>query len=214
MDTFSVLIVGNGDIPERLDRFVRDVTIAADRAALILLGRGIVPDIAVGDFDSVTAGELDEIRNRIPDVREFPPRKDETDLELAAAAALELKPRQVTVTGATGGRMDHLLANIGLLERLAAAGTEAVIVDAQNEIRLLTRAGCTIPADPAYPYFSILPVTETAVVTLTGCAYPVDTRPFRRGGTLGVSNAVAGTASRIVVHDGTVLLVRSGDRTR
>ncbi len=40
--------------------------------------------------------------------------------------------------GCTGGRQDHHFSAVGQLERLCRAGADGVIVDAQNEIRLLT----------------------------------------------------------------------------
>ncbi len=45
----------------------------------------------------------------------FKPEKDETDMELALNWAIDQKPEMIRIFGATGGRLDHMFANIQLL---------------------------------------------------------------------------------------------------
>lgn len=209
----QILIVGNGDIPGWITAATWGKVIAADRAALRLLERGLVPDIAIGDFDSVTDGELSRITGAVADVRTFPAGKDETDLELAVEAALRLSPAAMTLTGATGGRLDHMLANLGLLERLHDAGMDACMVDRQNELRIVSGT-YRIDRDARYGYFSIIPLTDSATVSLSGCVYPVTSAVFIRRGTLGVSNEVSGLQATVTVHTGKIILVRSSDAVK
>ena len=52
--------------------------------------------------------------------------KDESDTELAVLAAIELGAREIVVVGALGGRrLDHALANLGLLAHPALLGGPA-----------------------------------------------------------------------------------------
>ena len=68
--------------------------------------------LAVGDFDSVTAEERQVIRKYAQHFVQARPEKDDTDLELALLTIFEQNPQaQVTIFGALGGRIDHMLAN-------------------------------------------------------------------------------------------------------
>ena len=90
-----------------------DLFIGVDRGSLFLIEQGICPDLAVGDFDSVSEKELALICSQSKEVLQAQPEKDDTDLELAVKAVFARYPQaQVTIFGAFGGRLDHTLANI------------------------------------------------------------------------------------------------------
>ena len=92
-----------------------DIFIGVDRGSLFLIEQGICPDLAVGDFDSVSEEELALICSQSKEVLQAQPEKDDTDLELAVKAVFARSPQaQVTIFGAFGGRLDHTLANIFL----------------------------------------------------------------------------------------------------
>ncbi len=66
-----------------------DVVIGADRGALALANHGIYPDVAIGDFDSVTESELNQIRSCSKHYQDFDAiDKDYTDTELAFHTAI------------------------------------------------------------------------------------------------------------------------------
>ena len=71
--------------------------------------------LAVGDFDSVTVEERQLIQKRAQHFVQAQPEKDDTDLELALLTIFEKNPQaRVTIFGALGGRIDHMLANVFL----------------------------------------------------------------------------------------------------
>ena len=90
--------------------------VAADRGLDFFRETGLVPDLADGDFDSVSAdgkAYLDSLtRTRIMKLQ---PEKDDTDTELAIKQALAMNCSHITLLGATGGRLDHMIGNIHLL---------------------------------------------------------------------------------------------------
>ena len=88
---------------------------AVDRGVYRLLKRGIIPVVAFGDYDSVTEEELAWMGQQTNDLHIVPREKDQTDLEIAINWALEQKPALIRIFGATGGRLDHGLANIQML---------------------------------------------------------------------------------------------------
>ena len=69
--------------------------------------------LAVGDFDSVSRSELEMIQSATKDCMIAPAEKDDTDTELALKITFQLYPEaEVTIFGAFGGRIDHMLSNI------------------------------------------------------------------------------------------------------
>lgn len=60
-----------------------DLFIGVDGGSLFLIEQGICPDLAVGDFDSVSEEELALICSQSKEVLQAQPEKDDTDLELA-----------------------------------------------------------------------------------------------------------------------------------
>ncbi|WP_334332968.1 MULTISPECIES: thiamine diphosphokinase [unclassified Companilactobacillus] len=89
--------------------------IGADRGSLYLLEQGIIPEIAIGDFDSISKKEQKLLKENVPDFKKYPPEKDDTDSELCLLAARDkFDAQEYYVYGATGGRIDHFLVNLFL----------------------------------------------------------------------------------------------------
>lgn len=88
--------------------------LGADRGAWYLMQAGMDFQTVVGDFDSLTKEEFEEVISHLEanHVYRFPPEKDFTDTQLAIKAAASLGADEIRVYGATGGRLDHLLANL------------------------------------------------------------------------------------------------------
>ena len=90
-----------------------DCFVGVDRGSLWVLEENLPLALAVGDFDSVTAEERQVIRKYAQHFVQARPEKDDTDLELALLTIFEQNPQaQVTIFGALGGRIDHMLANV------------------------------------------------------------------------------------------------------
>lgn len=111
--------------------------LGVDRGAYYLIQAGIVPSMAVGDFDSLNQSELAEVEAQVPEIKYSIPEKDDTDTQLGLLAALSRYPEaEVIIIGATGGRLDHFLSNLWLpLEsRFQAYIPQLKICDTQNTI--------------------------------------------------------------------------------
>jgi thiamine pyrophosphokinase len=186
-----------------------DYLIGADRGALFLVERGIRPDLALGDFDSVTVEERERIRTSAAEFRDFDPvAKDWTDTELAFHTALDMRPHEILLLGALGSRFDHSLANVHLLRRGLEMGVPAVILDESNEIRLVNRE--VVLEKSRFPYVSLLPLTLKATgITLTGFRYPLNNAELAIGQSLGISNELISSRGTVAVSDGLLLVIRS-----
>jgi len=196
-----------------LEKFGSDMVIAADRGLDTCACAGIVPDIVLGDYDSTDMrGRVDELRSSGAYVEVYPAEKDFTDTEAAVRCALSKGAEEIVILGATGGRLDHFLANLDLCLVPLRQGVKCALVDEHNEIRLLD-AGITLCAgDVAGRYVSLIPFTDrVSGVALTGMKYPLLNACLVRGSSLGVSNEMTGETARIDFREGILTLILSSD---
>jgi thiamine pyrophosphokinase len=208
-----VLVVGAAWAPGRDDFYAalaarHDLVIAADAAAERLQASGVMPDLAVGDFDSAQPGAPRRLREAGVMVREFPAAKDETDLDLAADEARAAGATSVTLTGAFRDRLDHTLAALGALGRLA--DLEAVAVE--PDLRIWTLSGTARPslelALAPRTVVSAFSLDGTATgVSLRGFRYPLEDAVLEPMSGFGVSNVVEASTQRAGLKTGTLLLM-------
>ncbi len=157
--------------------------IAADSGYDTALRLGLVPRLLVGDMDSIISAPegVDTLRVKA--------EKDDTDTMLALSIALEQGAEQITVIGGGGGRADHWLSNIFMLESLSDRGVDAVLWDGLNRLRVLCDGEAALPDIGGY--FGVLALTDCRV-SLTGCKYPTENAPLTRTLPYAVSNEVVG----------------------
>jgi len=182
--------------------------VAADAGVDLARALGWSVDVAVGDFDSITAEAHRDLEAEVPDVRRFHADKDASDLELALDVAVELAVddlRRVLVLGLEGGRPDHALANllVASAPRFAGLDIELVLEEgrawvARHELSGALGAGQVV---------SLVPVHGDATVSVTGVRWPLDRSTLLAGTTRGVSNEACGGPISVTVHDGTVLCI-------
>ncbi|WP_226578620.1 thiamine diphosphokinase [Halobacillus litoralis] len=186
--------------------------IGADQGAEVLIENGIAPDLAIGDFDSVTEASFAKIKEQAERVVTYPDEKDETDLELAVNEALEREAQHILLFGVTGGRMDHSQANIQLLYPLMQRKVKGTVIDRQNQVEIVTHGEHTIKADEQYPYISFLPVTlDVKDLTLHGFYYPLQRAYLPFGSTLCISNRLIEDTGTFSFESGILLVIRSTD---
>jgi thiamine pyrophosphokinase len=182
-------------------------TIAADSGIDLALELGRSVDVAVGDFDSVTAAGLAAVTDAGADIVRHPIAKDATDLELALDVALERGAERIVVLGGHGGRLDHLLANVALL---ASPRYAAVPVEAHLGAALLTvvRGGVEVRGR-AGELITLLPQHGPALgVRTTGLAYPLRDEDLPEGTSRGVSNLFTGPVAGVHVRAGVLAAVQ------
>lgn len=174
---------------------------------------GLVPDVIVGDFDSVDPSVLAFYRKTEHIVWEVhQPEKDDTDTELALKRAMAMGVGEIVILGATGGRLDHMIGNIQLLYPCLQTGIRASIVDPQNRLYLID--GETLFRRDAVwgKYISFLPLTqEVRGINLKGFKYPLTNKDIRIGTSLCISNELIEEEGRITVSDGVLIAVESHD---
>ncbi|CAM3699100.1 thiamine diphosphokinase [Mesobacillus zeae] len=193
----------------------RCIWAGVDRGVFTLLEAGIAPGFAFGDFDSVKPWQMAEIEGRVKDLKRFKPEKDATDMELALDWALSLKPKKVRLFGATGGRIDHMLANIQLLVRPLLENLETIveIIDSKNIVWATgPGVGKKISLLNDMKYISFVPASASVTgLTLDGFKYPLKDMFVPFASTLCISNELTGKSGTFSFTEGILLVVRSKD---
>ncbi|KKO55507.1 thiamine diphosphokinase [Paenibacillus sp. DMB20] len=214
MKSTRILIFTGGDLsPRLLDEIKKDdYIIGADRGALFLIEHGIKPHASVGDFDSISEEQLEQVAAVSGSiVRCDPVNKDLTDTELAFDLAIERTPEEIMLLGGTGTRMDHTLANIHMLLRGVQHHIRCSMLDSYNYITL-TGTSCTVE-DRGFTYVSLLPLTpEVTGIELEGFQYPLHNATLKIGQSLGISNRLSGNKGTVKIEGGLLLIIQSKDR--
>ena len=208
----TISIVGGGNLSKKLlpDIATNDYIIGVDRGACWLILNKIIPNIAIGDFDSVTVRQMQMIKKQSKRMDIYPKKKNKTDMELAIEHAIGLHPNEVMIYGAAGDRLDHTMGNIHLLEQLDEKSIAGAIRDESNEIRIVS-SRLKVKKDVRFPYISILSVTDAVKVTLAGFAYDLSHTIIHRRQTIGISNEIREDEATIEIHSGKALIIRSRD---
>ena len=172
--------------------------IAADSVYDTAKRLGIKVDLLVGDMDSVKSipSGVDTVRVKA--------EKDDTDTMLAIGIAKDKGAEKITVIGGAGGRADHWLSNIFMLEALADEKIDTCLTDGVNEIRVISDGSIKIPNNGGY--FGLLAL-EDSTVTATGCKYPLHDHLLRRQLPYAVSNEVTADFAEITVHGKLIVTV-------
>lgn len=175
----------------------------------------IMPTRAVGDFDTLPPEILTWYKTHTRlEIREYDPVKDAADTQIAVELAIGLGSSRITILGAMGTRLDHVLGNIQALYLPLEKGIACELLDSHNRIRLL-RDNCVIQKKELYgTYFSLIPfTTDVYGVTLKGAKYPLYRHHFTVLGTgsLGVSNEILEEQVEISLEKGILILIESKD---
>lgn len=176
--------------------------ICADSGYDKALSAGIKPDLLIGDFDSVKSKLPDDIN-----VVKSPSHKDDTDTLLAVRTALEKGFDEIVLVSVCGGRTDHTLANIATLLFIREQGAKAYAVGDETNVYILENESLRLKADVSR-YLSVFAVSDEAVVSISGCEYPLDRHLIKRSFPIGVSNEfIEGKEAVITCASGLVALL-------
>lgn len=221
----DALILADGEAPDRvaLDRAwpgwdsTVGLVIAADGGARHAATLGLTLDAWVGDGDSLDVDGMTALRASGVPMLLASPDKDESDTELAVREAIARGADGVVIVGGLGGnRIDHALANIGLLAMAELLDHAASLLDARSRITLI-RA----PSSNGAPVLRNLPGTVGDLVSLlplgdgvdgvttSGLAYPLSDEPLPAGPARGLSNVRAAGDASVTLRSGLLLIVES-----
>lgn len=208
----TLLIFANGvlDEVEWIRPYLAQATAvwAADGGSRHLFRLGHLPDKVIGDMDSLVP-ELQAwlTSHRVP-FDQYPPEKDETDLELALLLAAERPEQEIWLFGLLGGRLDQTLANIFLLNHPALVGKSVQLIT-PTERAWLVRQQTEIVGEVG-DLVSLIPLGGDAQgVSTTGLQWHLGGEPLRFGQARGVSNRLTTEKATVRLESGLILCIHT-----
>lgn len=208
-ESLNCLIVCNGDIDKKLLlKFLKSnpkvIKISADGASNILQRHNITPDYIVGDLDSIKPSVLSYYKHAGVTVKNIS-EQEHTDFEKAIMLALSLKPKNITVIGYAGKRIDHTINNFSILKRyykkanIRFLDSDFEVFYTNKPIEFKYRKGNII---------SFLGMPKAEGVKTYGLIYPLNNEPLEFGVREGILNEALSNKVRIEMKKGELLVFR------
>ncbi|MEA4847744.1 MAG: thiamine diphosphokinase, partial [Clostridiaceae bacterium] len=159
----KTVIISSGEISDY--DFCIDIVKSADRIICAdggtrhAINMKLVPDVIIGDMDSSSAQYIEYFRKKGVEIIQYPREKDKTDTHICVDYAMEFST-EIILLGATGSRIDHMMANISLLKLGLERDIPISIIDSKNHIRLIKDS--IIQEGKAGDLFTLIPYTGKA----------------------------------------------------
>lgn len=207
--------------------------IAADRGLEFFLDYLILPDVVIGDFDSLSEDgknflemqnedipyggmlewKLQKGEGKVVEVVRLRPEKGDSDTQSAMNYAIQNGAKEIVILGVTGNRVDHLMANFGLLILAQKQDTEVALADRYNYMKLIPSGTILKKAEQFGKYVSFFPLGgDVTGLTLEGFKYPLDKYHLTTADSgLTVSNEISEEYAKVTYESGTLLMIMSRD---
>lgn len=211
-----IFLSGEGADTTHLSQYLDSgaLLIGCDGGTRHILNLGLVPNVIIGDFDSLPRSTIigalppngqETVIDGITYVR-YPKDKDCTDAELAIRYAVQAGCTEIILTGTLGGRLDHLLGNVLLLDKREFALVKLKIIEANQEAFIIR--GRALVHGKKGDIISFIPITgHPRVASSNGLAYDLSSYRLSRQGNLGISNVMLRATAEIVMAQGSLLVI-------
>ncbi len=205
-----LIIFANGLLPELESAHhiiqAGDVLVAADGGTRHALAMGLFPEIVIGDLDSLTAEDRQQLVAKGVEIKQYPRDKDETDLELALHYAFSTGYREIRILGGLGGRLDQTLANLFLLTDPEFNGLDIRIDDGVEEAFFVCDR-CEVHGKPA-DILSLIPWGgEVSGICTEGLRWPLQDETLLPNKTRGISNEMTREIASLSLKSGLLLVI-------
>lgn len=198
------VILANGAFPTHQAPltilFTASLLVCCDGAADALADAGLMPDLVIGDLDSISPARRKRFASVLIEDRD----QETNDLTKAVNWCREHHIASITILGATGKREDHTLANIGLLARYNREIRAEMVTD--HGIFSVIRKPSRFPSVPGQQ-ISIFSLTPETAITASGLKYPLNGMKLTElwQGSL---NEATGDSFTLRFTDGTLVIYR------
>ncbi|MDD4571322.1 MAG: thiamine diphosphokinase [Clostridia bacterium] len=180
--------------------------IAADSGCDMLLELGLMPNLLLGDMDSISPRALSECRAKQVEIITCPVAKDFTDGEMALSEAAKRGYDKLEIYAAYGSRLDHTLANIFTTVPYAEKGMAITFVN-KDFMAYLTTGDLTLEGKKG-DTVSLLSLSQSVLgVTLQGFQYPLQKEELHFTSARGVSNVMSVSVGHIYHTKGLLLVI-------
>ena len=206
----KIILFANGELPEPNHIAERinndDFLIAVDGGLGHITSLGLMPDLIIGDMDSVDKEKLDHYRTKNVKIEKHPVDKVQNDLELAIQAAVKMNPQKIWIVAALGKRIDQTLANIFLLTREDLIDIDTHLVDGKRDVFLI-RKQANINGKTGQRV-SLIPIHGPVKgIRTEGLQFPLENETLFPDQTRGISNRLIKDTARITIENGLLLCI-------
>ncbi|PUU94119.1 MULTISPECIES: thiamine diphosphokinase [Halanaerobium] len=213
MSKKKALLVLNGEFDlnkKKLELIIKkegiDFIIAVDGGSNKLKKLELLPDLIIGDLDSITEENKNHFRKEKVEIIKHPVEKDQTDSEIAVDYCKENDFEQLYLTAALGGRIDQQLANLNLLEYIYEIDLEAKIISDKIEIAIIDQKKKFL-AKEGYR-LSLIPQSSTVRgLSIKGCKYNLTNQDIFRSQSRGISNLIESEQAEVRLKSGLLIYV-------
>ena len=206
----AIFLNGAPDSKDLIQAVVKraDLIVAADGGARYALAAGIVPDLVVGDMDSLGEDLAQEVEKRGASLERHPVEKDKMDGHLAVLAARGRNATAADFLCAAGGKPGAVFAVPHVLLAAEIIGLRSTVVADWGRMFVVEATSRTVEGT-ARDSVSVFPLSGPATgVTLEGMAYPLQNAELHPGDTLGFHNELIGRKAKVRVKSGALLVVQ------
>lgn len=217
---FAMLVSGSplGVTPEVLWEMSEGMSfvVAVDSGAKWCYEAGVVPDLLVGDLDSVEKNIAESYLQQDVEVVAYPADKDASDIELAIDLIIERGYVDLVATNVIGGRIDHELAALGNLAAAGERGLAVTVVETDQTLifmnspgarsRLQVELGASVESVSQITV-SLIAWAGEATVSATGYKWELDHATLSPTSSLGLSNVPVAVEPVIELHSGSLIVV-------
>lgn len=213
MSKNKALLILNGELAlnsNEIESFKKteeiEKVIAVDGGADTARSLKIIPDLIIGDLDSVSDQNLAYFKKRGVEVIKHPVEKDQTDSEIAVDYCLDNEIKELYIIAALGGRFDQQLANINLLEYIYELNLKAKIISKNIEIAVIDKKK-VFNSKKDYRLSLIPQSKEVKNLKISGCKYNLSGRDIFRSKSRGISNFIEDEKAEISLESGLLIYV-------
>ena len=208
----AIVVAGGDAAPDDAGLLAgAEMVIAADSGADWVASRGVVPDLVVGDMDSIDPALLERLVAQGAAVEAHPAEKDASDAELAVARAVAAGADEIVILGGLRGeRLDHELANLLLLSDPRWEGIDLRIERGGTTVRCLHGGDRAEVTGPAGDLVTLLPLgVDAEGVRTSGLRYELHDETLAAGRSRGLSNEIVEAPASVSLKGGRLLVIET-----
>ena len=194
---------------EFMDKLISENTVSfcADGGANFAFKYRKMPEVIVGDLDSIEKGVLEYYEKKNVLMKKFPKDKDFTDFELILKEINKISENKnfvekIFVVGGLGKRIDMTLSNLFIMEKY-----KNLVFLQENEEIFYTEKSFVLKNKKEYE-FSIIPISEKVEkLTLKGFKFETDKIDVKRESSRLVSNVICGDEASVEFESGKLIII-------
>jgi len=183
-----------------------DFSVAVDSGWHPFQHAGLIPDILIGDFDSIEQVEEFNFPETVEILNDKNQNKSDFEKAIDYLLSLEVKLKEIVVLGALGGRIDHLLNNFSLICSLPE--DVIVTIDSANEWgrRVTSKTPVEIKGQKGAT-MSLIPMISCKSVVTSGLKWNLLKQDLQWGNFTSLSNICSNDFSEVKLESGNLIVL-------